>query len=165
MNEKQEKQALLGGQLARHIAKYNESHQNPVNRMFHYVGIPLAAVSALGLLSKVAWPGFDADLWLRPNLGMLVLALAGGWYLWCKPLAGLILTAIGVAGYLGGSLIPVWPLVGIAAASIVCHFIGHFGFEGRPPQLFTRPVSIIEAPVWLLAMLFGLNPGDKRVKQ
>jgi uncharacterized membrane protein YGL010W len=162
MNEQQEKQVLLGGRLARHIAKYNESHQNPVNRVFHYVGIPLAAVSALGLLSKVGWPGFEVDPWLRPNLGMLLLAVAGGWYLWCKPLAGLILTSIGVAGYLVGSLLPVWPLVGIAAAGIVCHLIGHYGFEGKPPQLLRRPVSVIEAPVWLLAMLFGLEPADKR---
>ena len=162
MNEKQEKQALLGGQLARHIAKYNESHQNPVNRVFHYIGIPLAAISTLGLLSKVGWPGVDVDPWLRPNLAMVLLAAAGGWYFWCKPLAGVILTSIGVGGYLVGSLMPVWALLAIAAAGIICHALGHYGFEGKPPQLLQRPVSIIEAPVWLLAMLFGLDPATKR---
>jgi uncharacterized membrane protein YGL010W len=165
MNEQQEKQALLGGQLTRHIAKYNESHQNPVNRVFHYVGIPLAAVSALGLLSNVAWPGLDIAPWLRPNLAMLLLAVAGGWYLWCKPLAGLILLGIGIGGYLVACQIPVWAHFAMAAAGIIFHAIGHYGFEGKPPQLLRRPASIIEAPVWLLAMLFGLNPADKRVSR
>jgi uncharacterized membrane protein YGL010W len=162
MKEQQEKQALLGGQLARHIAKYNESHKNPVNRVFHYVGIPLAAISTLGLLSKVGWPGVDVDPWLRPNLAMVFIALVGGWYVRCKPLAGFILLGIGVGGYLVGSLMPVWALLAMAAVGIICHAIGHYRYEGKPPQLLTRPVSIIEAPVWLLAMLFGLDPAAKR---
>ena len=146
---------LLGPQLSRHVDKYSESHRTPINKKLHYVGIPLAAVSTLGLLSKIAWSGVEVDPWLRPNLAMLLLVGAGGWYMWWRPLVGLLLFLVGVGGYLVGSMLSVWTLVGMAAVGVVCHFIGHYAFEGKPPQLLTRPVSIIEAPIWLLATLFG----------
>jgi Predicted membrane protein len=152
---------LLGPQLARHVAKYNESHRNAVNRALHFAGIPLAAIATLGLLSRAAWPAFDVQPWLQPNLAMVVLAVAGGRYLWCNLLAGLILLATGTAGYvLATQLPPAW-LLGMAVASVVCHYIGHYGFEGKPPQLLTRPVAVIEAPVWLMAMFVGLRPSSR----
>jgi uncharacterized membrane protein YGL010W len=146
---------LLGAQLARHVEKYDESHRTRVNRLLHYVGIPLAAFSALGLLSKAAVPMEGVPTWLQPNLGMAVLLCAGAWYTYWRPLVGILMLAIGAAGYVVSTMLSVWILVGMGAAAIVCHSIGHYGFEGKPPQLLRRPVSVIEAPVWLLAMLFG----------
>ena len=39
------------------IADYAESHQHPVNRFCHTVGIPMIAVSVVLLLLSVAFPG------------------------------------------------------------------------------------------------------------
>ncbi|MEN8145412.1 MAG: DUF962 domain-containing protein [Gemmatimonadota bacterium] len=52
------------------IAQYATSHQNPVNRFFHTMGIPMIAVSILMLVASV----FVAGLWPFA-LGLFVL----GW--------------------------------------------------------------------------------------
>jgi uncharacterized membrane protein YGL010W len=146
---------LLGSQLSRHVDKYDESHRKRVNRLLHYVGIPLAALAALGLLSKIAWPMEGVPHWLQPNLGMAALLGPGAWYMWWRPLVGILMLAIGAAGYVVSTMFSAWLLAALGVAAIALHFIGHYGFEGKPPQLFRRPVSVIEAPIWLLARLFG----------
>lgn len=54
------------------IAEYARSHQNPVNRACHTIGIPMIAVS---LVAAIAW------LFLRPSpLGWIAVALfVVGW--------------------------------------------------------------------------------------
>ena len=52
------------------IEQYAHSHQNPVNRFCHTVGIPMIALSLLVLLASL----FIAGLW-RWGLGLFVL----GW--------------------------------------------------------------------------------------
>jgi len=146
---------LLGSQLSRHVDKYDESHRTRVNRLLHYVGIPLAAFATLGLLSKLAIPMDGVPHWLQPNLALVALLGAGAWYVWWRPLVGIFMLAIGTAGYVVSTMMPTWLLAGFGVAAVALHFIGHYGFEGKPPQLLRRPVSIIEAPIWLLARLFG----------
>lgn len=51
-------------------AQYALSHQNPVNRLCHTIGIPMITVSVILLLVSLAVPG----LW-RLGLGLFVL----GW--------------------------------------------------------------------------------------
>ncbi len=52
------------------IGQYAQSHQNPVNRACHTVGIPLIAISVLLFLAAP----FVANLWL-PALALFVI----GW--------------------------------------------------------------------------------------
>ncbi|MCK6559518.1 DUF962 domain-containing protein [candidate division KSB1 bacterium] len=52
------------------IGQYAQSHQNPVNRACHTVGIPLIAISVLLFLAAP----FFANLWL-PALALFVI----GW--------------------------------------------------------------------------------------
>ena len=52
------------------IAEYSHSHQNPVNRFCHTLGIPMIAISLLVLAASI----FVAGLW-RWGLGLFVL----GW--------------------------------------------------------------------------------------
>jgi uncharacterized membrane protein YGL010W len=52
------------------LAQYSQSHQNPVNRICHTVGIPLIVLSL---------PLFVAAFWWK-HIWMVALALfAGGW--------------------------------------------------------------------------------------
>ncbi len=52
------------------IAQYAQSHQHPVNRFCHTIGIPLIALSLPLFVSLLWWP----DLWYVP-VGMFVV----GW--------------------------------------------------------------------------------------
>jgi uncharacterized membrane protein YGL010W len=54
------------------IAQYSRSHEHPVNRFCHTLGIPLIAISIPLFLVAVAMPGF----WVFP-LGLFVV----GWIL------------------------------------------------------------------------------------
>lgn len=54
------------------VAEYSQSHQHPVNRLCHTVGIPLVTLSIVGFLLALIW----SALWL-PSLVLFVL----GWIL------------------------------------------------------------------------------------
>ena len=54
------------------VAQYGRSHQHPVNRVCHTVGIPLIVLSVPLFVAATAWPG----LWRLP-LALFV----GGWVL------------------------------------------------------------------------------------
>jgi uncharacterized membrane protein YGL010W len=156
----QQPQKALGPKLSWHVEKYGASHRMPGNMRLHYVGIPLIALGWLGLLAKVAVPDFDAPAWRTPNLGMALLVATAYWYLWCNWRIGLLMTAVGVAGYFIGCSLSAWVLGGMFAAGAALHNIGHYAFEGKPPALLTRPIAIIEAPIWLLAIMLGYSPAN-----
>ena len=55
------------------LAEYGESHQNPTNKLMHWVCVPLIMFSLLGLLWSVPVPATIRDIspWL--NWGTLVM--------------------------------------------------------------------------------------------
>jgi uncharacterized membrane protein YGL010W len=62
---------MLGGKSwTEWIAQYSLSHQHPINRLCHTIGIPMIAVSLPLFLVAIAIPGF----WLVP-LGLFLV----GW--------------------------------------------------------------------------------------
>ena len=58
------------------LAEYGESHQNPTNKLVHWVCMPLIMFSLLGLLWSVSVPTAIRNIspWL--NWGTLVMTLA-----------------------------------------------------------------------------------------
>jgi uncharacterized membrane protein YGL010W len=47
---------MLGGRTSQEwITQYAESHQHPVNRLCHTIGIPLIVVSIVTLLASLMW--------------------------------------------------------------------------------------------------------------
>lgn len=62
--------------------------------------------------------------------------------------------------YLAGALLSTLVLAALFGAGTVAHLIGHFGFEGKPPVFFTRPISVFEAPAWLLSRRAWLRGAD-----
>jgi len=49
------------------LSKYGESHQNPTNKLVHWVCVPLIMFSLIGLLWSVPVPAFIRNLspWLN----------------------------------------------------------------------------------------------------
>lgn len=147
-------------ELRDRVADYGASHRSPVNRILHVVGIPLLGIATLGLLCQLAVPVGAGISALEPNAGQLSLLVALGWYLYYGRLRTLSAFFFVVLCYAVGSVLSVWVLVGLWLAGAVLHFIGHFGFEGKPPASFRDPRSVLEAPIWLLALLTGTLPDN-----
>ena len=62
---------MLGNRpMADWIRQYAESHQHPVNRWLHTIGIPMIVLSLVTAGASLVWPA----LW-RPALGLFVV----GW--------------------------------------------------------------------------------------
>lgn len=63
------------------LSEYGESHQNPTNKLVHWVCVPLIMFSILGLLWSIPVPTGLQQIspWL--NWGTLVMLLALGYYL------------------------------------------------------------------------------------
>ncbi|MCI0458242.1 MAG: DUF962 domain-containing protein [Gemmataceae bacterium] len=141
----------LSPELWSHVDHYAASHRMPVNKVLHFLGIPLLLVASLGLLSKASLAVDGAVPALRPNAAWIVLFGAGLWYVRSDWKMGLLTFAAVTACYALGSGLPaglLWLFLGIG---VVAHAVGHYGFEGKPPAVFSNPVAVLEAPVWLLA--------------
>ena len=149
---------VLSRALLYYVCRYAESHQSRVNKALHFVGIPLLLVASLGLLSKLALPGSAEWPALRPNAAWLLLLFAVAWYAWQDRRMGLLVGSAMVGGYAVGTPLPVGILAGLFGTGIVAHAVGHYGFEGKPPAVLSRPIAVLEAPAWLLSTWVGLHP-------
>jgi uncharacterized membrane protein YGL010W len=150
--------SALSPELRGYVDRYGQSHRHPVNKALHFLGIPVLAVSSLGLLAQLAVPLSDVPRALQPNAAWLVLLGASAWYLLLDRRVGLCAAAGLVACYAVSSALPLMVLLGLFAAGVVAHVIGHYGFEGKPPALFKSPVAVLEAPAWLLSTWAGIYP-------
>jgi uncharacterized membrane protein YGL010W len=148
--------ASLTPALQAYVRHYAEVHRAPVNQALHFMGIPLLLVSSLGLLAKLSFASFGPAPF-QPNAAWIVLASAGIWSVWLDWRFGSFALALWVTAYVLGSGLPNYILAAGFVVGLTAHLVGHFGFEGKPPAVFTEPVAIFEAPVWLLCKLAGVD--------
>lgn len=137
-----------------HIEAYGQSHRNRVNQALHSLGIPAAAIAVLGLMSKLRVRDWEIA-GFRPDAAWAAVFIAGIWYLWCDWRMGLLPFVGLIACYLVGQFLDPWILVSLLVAAALLHIVGHYGFEGKPPALLSRPIAILEAPAWLIALFAG----------
>jgi uncharacterized membrane protein YGL010W len=149
-------QPSLTPEMRSHVGQYNESHRTPVNRALHFVGIPLFVVATMGLFSKLSLSDGEGPATWQPNAGWIALFVASAVTLWWDWKTGLLATAVYVAGYALGSTLSAGVLWTLFGAGLVAHTVGHFGFEGKPPALFSHPLAVLEATPWLLSLWGGL---------
>jgi hypothetical protein len=64
------------------------------------------------------------------------------------------MAALFAGGYLPGGALSTGVLAGLFAGGVAAHAIGHYGFEGEPPAVLSRPVAVLEAPAWLFSAWF-----------
>ena len=63
------------------LDEYGESHRNPVNKMIHWICVPLIMLSVIGLLWGIPRPAFFSALGPYANWATLVLLAAIVYYL------------------------------------------------------------------------------------
>ncbi len=148
------------------LDSYSADHQNPTNRVFHWLCVPPIVWSVIALLWTVPVPA----TFLRPgSWAVLVMVLAFYWY-WkhSHRLALALLLAFALLGVLTnvlygqlGAVSLRWLAVGVFVVAWIGQFIGH-KYEGRKPSFLTDLAYLLIGPAWLMAKLLH-RMGFKRV--
>jgi uncharacterized membrane protein YGL010W len=135
--------------------QYGRSHQNPVNKRFHWVCVPLIMFSIIGLLLAIPSP-FEG-WWLRPATLALVLAFVFYALISVRLALGMMVVSAGMyaaALALAGLSTPLWlsSLV-IFVAAWIGQFIGH-KIEGKKPSFYEDLQFLLIGPLWLLGFVY-----------
>jgi len=128
------------------LARYGESHRNPVNELIHIVCIPAIVFSLLGIL----WA-------LHPAVALLVAAAALAYYvtlsrtfaLGMGVMAGAMLVLLAMLP--NGTVLPT--SIGVFVAAWLGQFIGHH-IEGKKPSFFDDLRFLLIGPLFVLSILY-----------
>ena len=128
------------------LARYGESHRNPVNELIHIVCIPAIVFSLLGIL----WA-------LHPAVALLVVAAALAYYvtlsrtfaLGMGVMAGAMLLVLAMLP--DGTVLPT--AIGVFVAAWLGQFIGHH-IEGKKPSFFDDLRFLLIGPLFVLSILY-----------
>ncbi|GAB3333852.1 DUF962 domain-containing protein [Hymenobacter humi] len=146
--------------LAALLSEYGESHQNPTNKLVHWVCVPLIMFSLLGLLWAVPVPAAIQRISSWLNWGTLVMALALAYYvrLSGRLALGMVLVWVAMAGALHLvaelAMLPLWAIcLIIFALAWVGQFWGH-RVEGKKPSFLKDLQFLLIGPLWLLHFVY-----------
>jgi len=145
--------------IDRLLEAYGASHRNIVNKLIHWLSVPVVYWCVLALLSTLPFPsgwrvvpGLDwaavAALIAIAYYAVLAPALAAG-------MAGFsLLCLILVAIYQSTGDLPIWQLaLFLFAMAWAAQFIGH-KLERRKPSFFQDLQFLLIGPAWLMAQIY-----------
>ena len=141
------------------LAEYGDSHRHPVNKLIHWVCVPLIVWSLIGLLWSLNSPSILEAAPLPLNWAVLVTALAMIYYLAVSlPLAAgiLLVFLLMLSGiyWLDLAGAAVWVIsLAVFIAAWIGQFIGHL-VEGRRPSFFKDLQFLLIGPLWLLSFVY-----------
>ncbi|MBU1371144.1 MAG: DUF962 domain-containing protein [Bacteroidetes bacterium] len=144
--------------------KYAASHQNPTNKIIHWICVPLIVFSIVGLVSAIPFPhiGFLGKYNMYINWFSLLLAGTIYYYLKLSPiLSYLMLFFFGLCYFFvvqlehleksGGPAL--WQVsLAIFVLSWIGQFMGH-KIEGKKPSFIDDLKFLLIGPIWLLHFL------------
>ena len=137
------------------LAEYNASHGNPVNKLLHWICVPLIVISLLGLLWQLKIPLPAVQL----NVAAVMIGFAMIYYLILSPrlaLGMLLVTALMLAllYYLDQSEVSLWRVsIIVFVIAWVGQFVGHH-IEGKRPSFFKDIQFLLIGPLWLLSFVY-----------
>ncbi len=141
------------------LDEYGESHQNPVNKGFHWVCVPAIVFSLIGLLWSLPVPAVFAETSPILNWGTVFLMASIVYYfILSVPLAlGMVLVSALIIYALAGLAtvaMPLWQIcIAIFVVAWICQFIGHM-IEGKRPSFFKDLQFLMIGPIWLLSFVY-----------
>lgn len=140
------------------LNEYGESHQNPTNKLVHWICVPAIFFSVVGLLYSVKLPFSIAEN-LQLNLAMVILALVSLYYIRLSVTlaVGLLLFA-GLCLYLAQQVekqgLVLWQVsLGIFVVAWIGQFWGH-KVEGKKPSFFKDLQFLMIGPAWLMHFIY-----------
>lgn len=141
------------------LGEYGESHENPTNKLLHWICVPPIVLSVMGLLWSLPVPGAFAAVspWL--NWATLAGAAALVYYLALSPAlaAGVLLAFVALFALVAWLDTLPWPLWATSLAIFVVAWVGQFighAVEGKRPSFFKDVQFLMIGPLWLLAFVY-----------
>ena len=139
------------------LDEYAESHQNKINKLIHWVCVPLITFTLLGLLSLITYDFKTYNI----DLASILIAIAIIFYIrLSKSLAiGMLIFSTMCIFILSklktmmpdSSLINLYTIVFIV--SWIGQFVGH-KIEGKKPSFIKDIQFLLIGPVWLLSFIY-----------
>lgn len=149
----------------RNITEWNEEyglyHKNKINKIIHWICIPLIIFSLFGLLSLLNYNFMIADGHYKINiLGIFITLVMIYYFRLSKNLAfGMLIISllfIGVIDFI--SLNDKMSLLYLYSSIFIIAWIGQFvghKFEGRKPAFFKDLQFLLIGPLWLLSYIYN----------
>ena len=147
------------------IEEYGMSHQNPTNKLIHWICVPLIMLSLLSLISIIPFPFKNyelltvGDLVVKINWMTLFLAYSILFYLRLSFSIAIGMLLIAILMIASISWIEffdqtIWRLsLFIFIVSWIGQFVGH-KIEGQKPSFFEDIQFLLIGPAWLLSFIY-----------
>lgn len=146
------------------FSEYGESHQDPLNKLIHYICVPAIFFSIIGLLASIPTGNIFAFLpeSIAPyaHFGSILILVGLVFYLRMSIsifLGMIIISALVLWGNYQLAIANIWPLwlisLIIFAVSWVFQFIGH-NHEGKKPSFFKDLQFLLVGPAWILGHVY-----------
>lgn len=141
------------------LTEYGESHQNPTNKLVHWICVPTIFFSIVGLFYGVKL-GVSLTPSLPLNLAMVLLALAVLYYARLSPAlaVGMLLFSLlclYIAWQIESAGLTLWQVcITLFVLAWIGQFWGH-KVEGKKPSFFKDLQFLMIGPAWLMSFLYG----------
>ena len=144
-----------------YFAKYAESHQNPTNKLIHWICVPLIVFSLFGLLWAIPFPylKFLGSYNGFFNWASFLIAFSIYYYYKLSPVLSYFMLLVLMLFSFGVMELVDWQKAGGPALWLVClvlfvlswigQFIGH-NIEGKKPSFLDDLKFLLIGPIWLL---------------
>lgn len=135
---------------------YGESHTHPVNKIIHWICVPLIMFSLLGLISEIPFP--VPETWYLNWAGIsLLLALIYYLRLSISLFFGFVCIGLGILAAISAIRYlhyPVWiTCLVVFVAAWTGQFTGH-SIEGKKPSFLKDLQFLLIGPAWLLSFIY-----------
>lgn len=145
------------------LSEYGESHQNPTNKVIHWICVPLIFLSIVGLLASIpnGWvQNFLGEGNPYANWAVVALILVTIYYvslsIWLSIgmalFALLCMWIINIIAQL--NIAPLWAVsIGIFVVAWIGQFYGH-NVEGKKPSFLKDIQFLLIGPAWLMHFVY-----------
>jgi len=145
------------------LDEYGESHQNPTNKMVHWICVPAIFFSIVGLIWEIPFPWQEFTiLGYHPNWAIIMLGLVFAYYFTLSvPIAlgmllfgGACLGLLNFIDHLQPGNFPIWILsIVVFTVAWIGQFWGH-SVEGKKPSFFKDLQYLMIGPAWLMSFIY-----------
>ena len=149
--------------IDRLLSEYGESHQNPTNKIVHWICVPIIFWCVTALLWSIKIPYVIPGIEIQLNAGVIALTLVLIYYVTLSPLLaiGMLLFSVGcmaLSHVVEVALTPSgFPLWAVALITFVLAWIGQFwghNIEGKKPSFLKDLQFLLVGPAWLMSFIF-----------
>lgn len=140
------------------LDEYGVSHQNPTNKVIHWICVPLIFFSIVGLFYSVKLP-VELAPGLSLNLAMIILVGVTIYYFTLSKTLSvgmLLYSLLCIAGCyaIEQTGLPLWAVcIGIFVAAWIGQFYGH-NVEGKKPSFLKDLQFLMIGPAWLMSFIY-----------